>query len=161
MKVKKSPLSFINTRLLESNIKLVITPSKNYTNEEVLKMSEKYDIDIDYARPKVENNIIQVFMKASINDNQKFDGYKILCECVCMFTLDETNLSKDEINNLKNYSTLYITLNTLRNFILDATAKFPLGIYLLPSIDLNELIKQKSANKQKKATTVRTKKVTT
>ena len=158
MKVKKSPLSFINTRLLESNIKVVITSSKNYTNDDVIKMSDKYDIDIDFARPKVEDNIMQVFMKASINDNQKVDGYKILCECVCMFTLDEANLTKDEINNLKNYSTLYITLNTLRNFILDATAKFPLGIYLLPSIDLNELIKQKTIIKQKKASIIKNKK---
>ena len=151
MKVKKQPLEFINTRLLQSHIDFIIPPSKVYTDEELIEISNNYIVDIDFATQVVENDIIQVFMIANINNSNKpLPGYKIMCECICMFKLNKVGLNKEEILNLESYSTLNITLNTLRNYITDATSKFPLGMYLLPSIDLNDMIKQKKKKVIKK-----------
>jgi preprotein translocase subunit SecB len=54
--------------------------------------------------------------------------------------------------NLLQYSTVSIALNLLRGFIITLTSAGPCGKYILPSIDIDDLFRQKNeaAKKAKK-----------
>ncbi len=60
-----------------------------------------------------------------------------------MQTLNKEGLNDKEIDNYENYTSLIITINHLRNFISNITSYGPLGKYVLPSIDMTDLINQK------------------
>lgn len=105
-----------------------------------------YEVDIDFSLQKGQEHIYNVFVKAEINYDEtkpKQPGYTMLVECVGVFSMDESLLSKEDGQNLLTNSALVMTLNFLRTFIADATGHFPFGKYWLPSMDMKELLAQK------------------
>lgn len=114
-------------------------PKKNIRN--VQKTFDSYKIDIDFAHhDEDKNNLIHVFVKIGINQSKKtVPGYKLLVEGVGIFYLNEEGLAKQEIINLKYYSTVSIIIGYLRNTLSAITASAPFGPYLLPTIDMQHL----------------------
>lgn len=45
--------------------------------------------------------------------------------------------------SVEGYSSVYMALNSLRTLVSGFTANAPFGRYILPSIDLNDLIRKK------------------
>ena len=84
-------------------------------------------------------------MRAKVNwDESKLPGYSINAEATCIFDFNkEFEITAEAKNSIEGFSTIYIALNTLRGFISQITANAPWGRYILPSIDLNDLIEKK------------------
>jgi hypothetical protein len=104
---------------------------------------EQYDLDIDFTIFK--NNVLQLQITADINCVDKpLPGYKISTLIAVLFRLDESaDLTEYEKQSIEGYSSVYMALNCLRTLVSGFTANAPLGRYILPSIDLNDLIKKK------------------
>ena len=152
MKPSASPLSILDFAITGLDFKFH-TPADG-SQIDVKKLFSNYDIDIDFGIHNDE--IIHVYMRAKINcsEKEKQPGYHIDAEATCIFEFNkEIEISKDAQNSMEGFSTIYIALNTLRGFISQITANAPWGRYVLPSIDLNDLIEKKkkelSENKNK------------
>jgi len=78
------------------------------------------------------------------NGEKKLPGYSIFAEGVAFFNLeDKTSLSEEDKFSLLNFSAFSIALNSLRGFVTSLTANAPWGKYTFPSIDVNDIFKQK------------------
>lgn len=140
MKVKLSPLKILDFFVIKSSFDF--DPPEPEVN--VQELFSSYEIDFDFART-ANNNFYQVYVKASINREQnKSLGYQIFAEGCVVFDLDEKGLSPEEKWNYLNYTSLVIAINHLRSYISSITRHSPMGKYLLPSIDIKNLIEQKT-----------------
>jgi preprotein translocase subunit SecB len=70
-----------------------------------------YEIDIDFTYHFEEDGTFQVFVKINVNDVDKsLPGYKLKVEGAGIFQLIEDDLSDNEKNNLKFYSSVNIII---------------------------------------------------
>jgi hypothetical protein len=118
-------------------------PPQNQGEFDVRNVFNDYELDIDFSIHSDE--FIQVFIKTEINrgKNPKH-GYSMFAETVCMFEFNkDISITEEARNAIEGFSTIYISLNSLRGYIQQATSSGPLGRYMLPSVDLNDLIKKK------------------
>lgn len=145
MKPRLSPLEILDFAITQFDFSF--NPSKEEVGIDTYY--SKYDIDIDFSIQTRDFLIVNV--RADINrGEQPMPGYSILCEATCFFKLTSNiKMSDQERDSIEGYSTLYISLNALRGLISGFTSNAPWGRYILPSIDLNDLIE----NKRKKLNT--------
>lgn len=138
MKAKPSPLEIVDFAVI--NFELNFIPPQKIEDDSRLNW-DAYDLDIDFNVNT--NDYLRVFLKATINQ-QRLPGYRIFAEVACIFRFNENiKISESEKKSMEGFSTIYIGLNCLRGFISQFTASGPLGRYVLPSIDLNDLIEKK------------------
>ena len=118
-------------------------PKKSPKN--VLKLFQSYEIDIDFAHHEEEEGVIRVFVKIGINQVKKtIPGYKLLVEGIGLFHINDEEITEQEKNNLKFFSSVSIMIGYLRNSLTSITSSAPLGSYLLPPIDMGDLLAKKS-----------------
>jgi preprotein translocase subunit SecB len=148
MKPKLSQLCLLDFAVINSSFKFAVDNGVKASTPDF----NSYPIDIDYAIASDDNNRKRVFVKISINEEDKQSPrYVIVAECVGIFDLsDFEGLSEKDKQSLIHYSAVSIVLNSLRGYIASMTAHSPLGKYMLPSIDMNDLIKQKMETLKKK-----------
>ena len=142
MKPIASPLNIIDFAILQFEYEYV--PSVEI-GEDMRKNFNDYDLDVDFD---IHNNdVLQVYIKTSVNRSEKkLPGYSIFAEIACLFNFNEgIDISTENKKNIEGFSSVYIALNSLRGFIAQLTSSGPVGRYILPSIDLNDLIDQKKA----------------
>jgi hypothetical protein len=141
MKPIPSPLTIIDFAILQ--LEYAYVPSLKSGGEDITIYFDEYELDVDFDMSK--NDITQVFMRASINRGDiKLPGYSINIEIACLFDFNkDVKLTPEQKNSIEGFSTVYIGLNALRGFISQLTSSGPVGRYMLPSIDLNDLINQK------------------
>jgi preprotein translocase subunit SecB len=141
MKPKASPLTVIDFAIL--NLELNFIQPQDESSFDIKKAFDEYEMDIDFSISGKE--MIQVVIKVEINrGKEKLPGYSIFAESGCLFEFKKNmEIQEDAKNSMGGFSTIYIALNALRGFISQITANAPLGRYILPSIDLNDLIQQK------------------
>ncbi len=141
MKPQASPLNIIDFAIMDLQFKFI--PPKENLELDIKQYFNKYELDIDFTITK--NEIIQVFIKTEINRGKKvLPGYSIFAEIACIFEFNkQIKISDDAKMSIEGFSTIYIALNNLRGFISQVTANGPVGRYILPSIDLNDLINKK------------------
>lgn len=159
MKPKASPLNILDFAVM--NFEYNFIPSKEITDFK--KLFGEYELDIDF-NINVEQ-VIHVAIKASVNKGKLIlPGYSLMVEVACVFEFNkEIEISEQARNSIEGFSTMYIALNNLRGFISQLTANGPIGRYIFPSIDLNDLIHQKKEKlvKQEKAKVAAAKRKTT
>lgn len=155
MKPKPSPLEIIDIAITQFNYSFI--PSKK--DGDITSYFKKYEIDIDFTIHG--NDYLMVQLKANVNKiKEPLPGYSLMAEVTCVFNFDKKQVNVKEIReNIEGYSTLYITLNSLRGLISSFTSNAPWGRYILPSIDLNDLIekKRKMLNEMQEKNTSNTK----
>ena len=150
MIAKKSPLKLLNSLLLKQTFDFV--PHEEKTGIKINEIFDSYPIEIDFA---VQNNpkpYYQIFVKISVNMmEQRLPGYSLFIEGVSIFEIEKSITNNDKmINDLIYLSGVPFCINNLRSIISLITASGPMGKYTLPSIDLNELLKEKGlVNSQK------------
>jgi preprotein translocase subunit SecB len=142
MKARLSPLSILDFGITSLDFKTI--PSEN-PGDDPQAFFPKYDIDIDFGINP--GKYINVYITAKVNaGEEKLPGYSLCAQAACFFKFDEeSDLSKPQIAAMEGFSTVYIALNSLRGLISNFTANAPFGRYILPSIDLNDLIAKKRA----------------
>lgn len=153
MKPIASPLNILDFSIMNLEFNFIHPDDKGKDDSDLRNYFVGYDLDIDFGIHS--NEIIQVFIKAEINRGEKkLPGYSIFAEAACIFEFNKKiNISEEAKNSIEGFSTIYIALNTMRGFVSQLTANAPLGRYILPSVDLNDLINQKKSaliNKNKK-----------
>ncbi len=140
----------IDFAILNSNFKFTPPPIET----DIPTLISTYEIDIDFAVVENKDEHIRVFVKTSINQgaNEKA-GYSIFAEGASIFNLlKDENMPEDELKSLVQ-SSISIALNNLRGFISSLTSNAPFGRYILPSIDMRDLISQKAHAIQEKRNT--------
>ncbi len=140
MKPVLSPLILLDFSILSSNFQFIPAEGKKVNPENYFS---KYELDLDFAI--IDVNETNVFVKIDINNGEKkLPGYSIFAEGVAFFNLeDKTSLSEEDKFSLLNFSAFSIALNSLRGFVTSLTANAPWGKYTFPSIDVNDIFKQK------------------
>ena len=152
MIAKKSQLLLRNFLLLKQTIEFIPTPTSEPIN--IQDITDLYPIDIDFFIQDSQKPLYQLFVKIEINlSDQKLPGYSIFAEGVGVFEFDKSIENNDsEKGNFLYYSGISICINSLRSIIANVTSHGPIGKYTFPSVDVNELLKDKGVLKQKPAT---------
>jgi len=149
MLAKKSPLILKNFLLLRQTIEFIPPSSKDIVS--IQELTDSYPIDIDFVIQDMQKPTFQLFVKIEVNvSSPKLPGYSIFSEGAGVFEFDESivNTEKDK-GNLLYYSGVPICINSLRSIISNVTSHAPFGKYTLPSIDVNELLKDKGVIRPK------------
>jgi len=150
MIAKKSPFILKNFLLLKQSIEFI--PPSNDPVQNIPVITDLYNIDIDFSIQVPQNSLYQIFLKIEINfSEQKHPGYSMFSEGVGIFEFDSSvEKNEAEKNNYLYFSGISICINSLRAIISSITSHGPFGKYTLPSIDVNELLKDKGIIKAKK-----------
>lgn len=145
MIAKKSPLKWERFGILKWELNF-IQPENPRGKISPKKLFEEYQIDIDFHHTNVQEHLLQVLLSVGINDlEEPKPGYRILIESVGVFNLsDVLELDEELRQNLKIFATTNLMIGRVRGLIPTLSSQAPFGVYQLPSIDLNDLIKQKS-----------------
>ncbi|MCF8223723.1 MAG: protein-export chaperone SecB [Bacteroidales bacterium] len=146
MKIPKSDLELIDFIIINSNY--TFQEPKDQESFNVRKVFSDYDINIDFGDTEPnekEDNIFNFFIKVEINNCEKpLPGYSIFCEGVGLFKISNLKSLNEQIaNNLLKISPLSICINNMRSYIMNITTYYPFGKFVLPSVDINNLIKAK------------------
>lgn len=153
MKPKVSELVLVDFVIINSNFKFIMPT--NEENFDFQKQVADYSLDMDFSIVRRPGNP-RVFIKAAINyEKNLLPGYSIFAEGVAIYNLsDSADIDSKKAAGLLQFSGVSIAINSLRFYIALITSCGPLGKFLLPSIDINDLIQQKGnaiAQKVKKS----------
>jgi|WetSurMetagenome_2_1015567.scaffolds.fasta_scaffold663862_2 preprotein translocase subunit SecB len=144
MKAIPSEIKLLDFNILQSHYTFI--PSKKKLKLiEIKDLFNEYELDIDFAHQTNRDETIQVFTKIEVNNvEQPAVGYKLYIEGVANFSFTDTDqLTEPQKKNLKSFSTVSILIGYLRNSLSTMTASSPLGQYLLPPININDLFAKK------------------
>jgi preprotein translocase subunit SecB len=147
MIAKKSPLVLETFFVVENRFKF-IQPEEEIEDVQT-ELFSAYEIDLDFTIRPVLNesdNIIKfnVYTKMGVNQlKTPKSGYSSFVEGIGAFSLSKENLTDLDVDNLTNLSSVSIMINCLRGVLMDISSNAPLGRFILPSIDVNDLLKQK------------------
>ncbi|MGZ5244600.1 MAG: hypothetical protein ACXWEY_11200 [Bacteroidia bacterium] len=141
MIVKKSELLFQDFFIVESQF-YAEPPNNDITWDELIN---NYPIDIDFEISERANNIARVTMAIHINrEDEKTPGYKITVVGTGAFALDnQSSLSPIDKFDLLYSSSVQILIGSFRTYIASMTSFGPMGKYILPAVDLNDLVLRK------------------
>ncbi len=143
MKAPLSPLTLIDFAIVNSNFRFISPPGAI----NIKQVAATYEIDIDFAiLADPDSTNTRIFIKTAINNvKEPKPGYSIFAEGVGVYRLsNDAALSEEDKQSLLQFSAVSITLNSLRGFISSLTSNAPLGRYILPSIDVISLFRQKA-----------------
>ncbi len=105
---------------------------------------DSYPIDINFSINTDDRVTFQILVRIEINAPQELPGYHILSTGIGVFDFSKTpEMHDEEKAKFLNLSGVSICINQLRGIISTITANGPFGRYLLPSIDVDDLLKQK------------------
>lgn len=136
MKAKLSQLKLIEFSLMDFYCRCEFPlPEKGMQG-----LFDDYDIDLDYGIKKITSNKhFYVYIKVNINrgiNSEVKPGYSIYAEGVGIFNIEnETDAGAESWYS----SAVSMCLSYLRANIANISAAFPVGKYLLPSIDMHQL----------------------
>lgn len=150
MKAKFSPLQVLDFKLLESHYEFIV-PKDDDINVKDLFQSYAVDIDFGIGKSDIEGEI-QLFTKIEVNKTKRkmLPGYKLMVEGGGTFRIqDPENVEEGLRNNLSQFSTLNMMINNLRNIMYQITNLGPMGGYLLPPIDISQLLRDKARESEK------------
>lgn len=145
MEAKESPIRLLNFMVVGMEYKF-IPPAKKSMAKSPDSFFKDYEIDIDFSNNAVDEEQFYVFAKIEVNNSGKpKPGYKIFIEGGASFSIPkQADLDENITKNLKYFSSVNIVIGYLRAAINTLTASAPLGPYILPPIDMQDLIKRKS-----------------
>lgn len=145
MKAKFSPLQLLDFKLLESHYEFIVPEEEGFNFKDLF---QSYSVDIDFGMGKTDvEGEIQLFTKIEVNFGKKksLPGYKLMVEGGGTFRIqDPENVDEGLRNNLSQFSTLNMMINNLRNIMYQITNLGPMGGYLLPPIDISQLLRDKA-----------------
>ncbi|MCF1752351.1 preprotein translocase subunit SecB [Mariniradius sp. RY-2] len=152
MKAKFSPLQLLDFKLLESHYEFIVPEEEGFN---VKDLFQSYSVDIDFGMGKTDGEgEIQLFTKIEVNFGKKksLPGYKLMVEGGGTFRIqDPENVDEGLRNNLSQFSTLNMMINNLRNIMYQITNLGPMGGYLLPPIDISQLLRDKAGELEKES----------
>lgn len=147
MKVKKSLLNFHKFMVVASFFEAIPFEQE----QEKQKLPDiPLDMNIDILTNPQSHSTYNVVVELSGNQGKKkLPGYSFFIGSEGIFTIDhQKELQKDSIDQLLAYSAVPMVINSLRGYLSNLTSYSIYGQYLLPSIDIQQLIQQKVGSPQ-------------
>ncbi len=145
MKAKFSPLKLLDFKLLESHYEFIVPEEGDL---DIKELFQSYSVDIEFGlRNNEEEQEIQLFTMIQVNSGEEdsLPGYKIMVEGGGTFRIQDPEALEENLKiNLTQFSTLNMMINNLRNIIYQITNLGPIGGYLLPPIDIAQLLRDKA-----------------
>jgi preprotein translocase subunit SecB len=143
MRPKFSDLKFIDYILNETKFFSVVNENDDFETIRNKIQQRKFDIDFDIFINEENNDIFKIILKIDnfSKNKQKIFGYNFLIEITASFYLK--NLQKLPTKKQTQYilfSALPMTISLARAELGHITANAVLGRYILPAIDINDLI---------------------
>ncbi len=151
MKVEKSALELENFFVIGFNWACV--PLKDFESELPELPIELIDIEFEIFNSSIEENQFKISMIVSTNDELNEDdvknrpGYHFTILAESHFKINKEGLTEDNIHSIVSYSAMPMIINSIRMFILNHSSYCPFGQWVLPSINLNDLLKKKTETK--------------
>jgi len=141
MKAKTSPLQLIDFTVFNCSFESIQTDDPKVINLPGLPV----DIDFDVYEPKGEvSNLRIIEMRLSVNKTRKKPGYSITLTSSGVFAIQNIeSMHPHEVGNLLGISTINMMISNIRGYLKNISSYAPYGAYLLPSIDMGHLIKEK------------------
>ena len=135
MKVKKSILTLREFWVVESNLVSVLPVKENQLFEDI-------SLDIDFDILEGEDNFKLILRIEGNKGKKKKIGYSftIVSEGIFNFT---KKIEEKETNSMLLFSALPMMIANVRGYLANISAYAPFGKYLLPSIDMKDLIENK------------------
>jgi preprotein translocase subunit SecB len=152
MKITESNLELVEFAIINSNYKFIDPQTKI---EDTKAVFNKYEMEIDFGKKDIktdeDEHLFNVIVKTIINQtDEPQPGYQLLAEGISIFRIHNAQeIDNKTLTNLKNISALSIAINNLRNYITNMTAYGPFGKFILPAVDVNQLIKNKIESQTK------------
>jgi hypothetical protein len=145
MKANQSPLILEEIFILASNIIAVPDDEESGT-----KLND-FEIEVDFDIYSAEDNTDHKRVVVSISGNDfenPLPGYCFSVVAQGTFSFNkEIEIEKHSKDMLLSRSAIPIVIGQIRSYISSLTAHGPHGIYLLPAIDMNDLLTKKSVDK--------------
>jgi len=147
MKPKNSPLSLRDIYIIASNLIAVPTPD-DYEGE-INSFSIEIDFDI-YQDP--DDSQFKIIVSVDGNDSENpVPGYCFNIIAEGTFNIEkETKISPEDKDALLSRSAIPIVIGHIRSYLSTITGSGPFDKYLLPVVDFNDLLQQKSEEEEKK-----------
>ncbi len=144
MDIRKSELQQTFFAVIDSSIAIEI-PTASVEQER-----NDLDIDLDMFINKEDRHMVRVqFTIRALRTHNDRIGLKIDVLSTTDFHVDESlDPECETFLQLVQYSATAIAYNNIRAYLHNATSYYPADPYILPTIDLNDLVK-KFAEKQK------------
>ena len=150
MIAKKSPLKYVQFYLLSSTYEFVDEQQNTYSDIQS-ELFENYAIEIDFVNNSREKNSFSLYTRIVVNYGKvKLPGHSLMVEGTGLFELEKESLDEEAFNNLSTLSALTMMISSLRGYIMNLTGYSPMGKFVLPSLDIYELIKLKNEKKKRK-----------
>lgn len=146
MIAKKAPFQFTDIVLNQSSFKFQPFPANAKIPDDVERTVSNYVVDINFMFKEEDNEQEGSFLfaKVSVNMNDPSPGYVIFAECMgYIATKVYEGLNDRQHQNQVSIPAINSAINFLRGYIANITAYAPLGKYILPTIDLADLLKSK------------------
>ncbi len=142
MKAKQSPLKLKEFNIFESNVNFVPPGESEEINLEDLPVN----INFDLFEPKEQSvHQILVELRLKVNTSGTQPGYKMNVLAVGVFAIPEIKkLNESTIQNLFGISSVNLMISNLRGFLMNITSYLPADKYVLPALDISELLDKKS-----------------
>lgn len=149
MTAKLSPLQLTDFQLLDLQYQFV-NPVETDTVD-INDLFSSYEIDVDFAIQPQDDANFTIFTKAGINQTGSKPGYKLFAEGVSTFRItDSAALPETTLQNLLVFSGVGIAMQQLRSRIADLTSFAPFGKYMLPTLDVDDLLTRKREQAKEK-----------
>ena len=147
MLVFQSALKTSNFYIIKNSCELILPKHEIEPNRIFLS----YPIEIDYSiKERGGDKSFRVLIEIKINHPAKNPGYSILVEAMGDFTIeDSSSLQKKEKERLINYTAIERCIEYIRGFISNLTAQFPLGKYIMETINMEVLYRNKLEQQKK------------
>ena len=135
MEVRLSELKLQRYDIIDS--KLGTHNKKTYNLDETRKEIYSRNFEID----KTDNFVIELQIENKLNKRKKESGYDFFVNLSCLFSLDGLGkLPKEQKGQYLLYSALPMTVGIARTHLSMLTTNAIFGKYILPAIDLPNLI---------------------
>lgn len=149
MKAKFSPLQLLDFKLLETHYEF---EALGHEEMDIKDLFSAYPVEIDFDMGKSEEEEeirLITMIEVNLDKTSRLPGYRIMVEGGGTFKInDSENIEESLRNNLSQFSTLNMMINNLRNIIYQITNLGPLGGYLLPPIDISQLLRDKASQQK-------------
>ena len=140
MELKNSPLQIIDFAVLKFTFDSIFGNSEN--NELDIY---KYPVEVDFGMNEIKGGIRIFYMKVHSNIEKPEPGYSFFIETAAQFKItNEKKLDKKLLINLLSYSIVAMSFTNIRTILLNMSSYSPFGKYILPSVDVEKLIKDKT-----------------
>lgn len=145
MKVKKSVLNFEQFIVFSSHFDAIPLQEKGEGKLKDIPLNIDVDILTTPQNQSVYNVVVEI---TGNNGKKKLPGYSFFVGSEGIFTLNQKDLQKEMIDQLLAYSAVPMVINSIRGYLLNLSSYAIYGQYLLPAIDIQQIVQQKISAKE-------------